>query len=148
MKLIMHYVAKVWPVFLLSILCVCLEALADLLQPSLLSDIVDVGIANGDMGYVLRTAGIMVAIVALTGFTAVGRTTFSSMGSERIGFYLRADLYRKIQTLAPEELDRALREKLPVYMLPNRYHPRERLPMTLNDKIDRVALKRRMNEMN
>ena len=106
MKLIMHYVAKVWPVFLLSILCVCLEALADLLQPSLLSDIVDVGIANGDMGYVLRTAAIMIAIVALTGFTAVGRTTFSSIGSERIGYYLRADLYRKIQTLAPEELDR------------------------------------------
>ena len=33
-------------------------------------------------------------------------TTFSSIGSEKIGYYLRADLYRKIQTLSPEELDR------------------------------------------
>ena len=43
---------------------------------------------------------------------------------------------------APEELERRLREKLPVYMLPNRYYPRPRLPMTVNDKIDRVALGR------
>ncbi len=35
-----------------------------------------------------------------------------------------------------------LREKLPVYMLPNRYVRLDRLPMTINDKIDRVALKK------
>lgn len=105
MKLIWKYVKQVWLVFLLSILCVVGEALADLLQPSLLGDIVDIGVANGDMPYILRTAGIMIGIVAMTGFTAVGRSVFSSMGSERIGFLLRADLYRKIQTLAPDELD-------------------------------------------
>lgn len=106
MKLLLTYLKKVWPVYLLSVLCVVAETVADLLQPSLLSDIVDIGIANQDMSYVLRTAAVMIAIVAVTGFAAVGRSVFSSMGSERVGYLLRSDLYRKIQTLAPDELDR------------------------------------------
>ncbi|MCD8117076.1 MAG: amino acid adenylation domain-containing protein [Oscillospiraceae bacterium] len=35
-----------------------------------------------------------------------------------------------------------LREKLPSYMMPNRYVRLDRLPMTINDKIDRVALRK------
>lgn len=35
-----------------------------------------------------------------------------------------------------------LRKKLPPYMMPNRYVRLERLPMTINDKIDRVALRK------
>jgi amino acid adenylation domain-containing protein len=39
-------------------------------------------------------------------------------------------------------LAKQLKEKLPVYMMPNRYVQLERLPMTINDKIDRVTLKK------
>ena len=39
-------------------------------------------------------------------------------------------------------LARQLKEKLPTYMLPNRYVQLDRLPMTINDKIDRVTLKK------
>ena len=35
-----------------------------------------------------------------------------------------------------------LKEKLPSYMMPNRYVRLDRLPMTINDKIDRVTLKK------
>ncbi len=41
-----------------------------------------------------------------------------------------------------KDLAGLLAEKLPVYMLPNRYVRLDRLPMTINDKIDRVALKK------
>ena len=39
-------------------------------------------------------------------------------------------------------LAKVLAAKLPFYMLPNRYEKLEKLPMTINDKIDRVALRR------
>jgi amino acid adenylation domain-containing protein len=39
-------------------------------------------------------------------------------------------------------LAKQLKEKLPSYMMPNRYVQLERLPMTINDKIDRVTLKK------
>jgi acyl-coenzyme A synthetase/AMP-(fatty) acid ligase len=40
-----------------------------------------------------------------------------------------------------DDLDGALRERLPVYMLPNRYERPKSLPMTINGKIDRTGLK-------
>ncbi len=39
-------------------------------------------------------------------------------------------------------LAKQLKQKLPVYMMPNRYVQLDRLPMTINDKIDRVTLKK------
>ncbi len=42
----------------------------------------------------------------------------------------------------PGDLAKALAVKLPSYMMPNRYVHLDRLPMTINDKIDRVTLKR------
>ena len=42
----------------------------------------------------------------------------------------------------PAGLAKALAVKLPGYMMPNRYVHLDRLPMTINDKIDRVTLKR------
>ena len=45
-------------------------------------------------------------------------------------------------TAEPGELAKALAVKLPSYMMPNRYVHLDRLPMTINDKIDRVTLKR------
>lgn len=41
-----------------------------------------------------------------------------------------------------KSLAKLLAAKLPVYMLPNRYVRLDRLPMTINDKIDRVTLRR------
>ena len=40
------------------------------------------------------------------------------------------------------ELGKLLAVKLPVYMMPNRYVQLDRLPMTINDKIDRVTLRK------
>ena len=42
----------------------------------------------------------------------------------------------------PGDLAKGLGQKLPSYMLPNRYEKPDRLPMTINDKIDRVTLKK------
>ena len=40
----------------LAPLSMCLEVAMDLLQPTLLSKIIDVGVANGDLKYVLHIA--------------------------------------------------------------------------------------------
>ena len=43
-------------------------------------------------------------------------------------------------------LAEALKEKLPRYMLPNRIIPLESMPLTANGKIDRVTLKKRLQQ--
>ena len=47
-----------------------------------------------------------------------------------------------IGTEEKTELAGHLKEKLPSYMMPNRWIQLDRLPMTINDKIDRVTLKK------
>lgn len=106
MKVFWNYLKQVWHLLLLSVICIALESLADLLQPSLLANIVDIGVQNHDMAYILKTAALMLGIVIITAFAAAGRNIFSSRGSERAGFLMRRDLYRKIQELSPDELDR------------------------------------------
>jgi acyl-CoA synthetase (AMP-forming)/AMP-acid ligase II len=41
-----------------------------------------------------------------------------------------------------KELTRALKTKLPRYMLPNRIYKVDKLPFTANGKIDRMALRK------
>ena len=45
-------------------------------------------------------------------------------------------------TEEPAALAKQLKLKLPAYMMPNRYEHPDRLPMTINDKIDRVTLRK------
>ncbi|PHM47550.1 non-ribosomal peptide synthetase [Xenorhabdus miraniensis] len=51
--------------------------------------------------------------------------------------------YPQISTIGSELselLESALRKQLPLYMLPSLYIPLERMPLTLNDKVDKKAL--------
>ena len=41
---------------------VCLEVLMEVLIPLLMANIIDVGLANGDMGYIIRT-GVLLAVM-------------------------------------------------------------------------------------
>ncbi|NLD87599.1 MAG: ABC transporter ATP-binding protein, partial [Clostridiales bacterium] len=105
MKLFFCYAGKIWPYFVCAVICLIIESYVELVQPAMLSDIVDVGVANGDMGYVLRTAGVMLSFVILSAFGAAGRNNFASYGSQLFGKNVRSDLYRKISNLSPEALD-------------------------------------------
>ena len=41
---------------------VCLEVLMEVLIPLLMANIIDVGIANGDMGYIVKT-GVLLSLI-------------------------------------------------------------------------------------
>lgn len=83
-----------------------MEALADLLQPAFMSMIVDRGIENEDVGQILFY-GVCMLGIALTGaFCALVRNRFASRISQTIGGELRRDMYRNVQQLSMENIDR------------------------------------------
>ena len=83
-----------------------LEVFMDLMQPKMLADVVDVGIASGDMAYVLRLGGKMV-LIALIGFVGGAACSFlASYASVRMGKFLREGLFAHIQKLSFIDLDR------------------------------------------
>lgn len=93
----------------LFVICLCfltLEAVCDLFQPALMALIVDTGIRDRNMAFVLHMGGIMLGVTGLGAVGAVGRNFLSSTVSQRFGGDLRADLYEKIQSLSYETASR------------------------------------------
>lgn len=106
MKLILHCIKRHLGAFLTALFFLSLEAMADLLQPTFMSHIVDEGVKGADVGLILRYGLIMLGIAALGAFGAVMRNLFASHTSQMIGKELRSDIYRKVQTLSLENIDR------------------------------------------
>ena len=106
MKLILQYIRRHLGIFLLSTMFLTMEAMADLLQPTFMSYIVDRGVAEADIGKILRYGAIMLAIALVGAFSAVMRNLFASRTSQTIGKELRRDIYHSVNCLSLENIDR------------------------------------------
>ncbi|MFY9203693.1 MAG: ABC transporter ATP-binding protein, partial [Limnochordia bacterium] len=76
MKLILRYLRRHLGVFLLSLLFLTMEAMADLLQPTFMSFIVDKGVTSADISTILGYGAIMLGIAAVGAVSAIMRNVF------------------------------------------------------------------------
>lgn len=106
MKLIFHYIRRHLGSFIAAMIFLCIEATADLLQPAFMGYIVDNGVKDANIGQIMYYGAIMLGIAAVGAFSAVMRNIFSCRTSQYIGKELRGDIYRKVQTLSFENIDR------------------------------------------
>lgn len=106
MSLMYGYIRRHWRMFLTALFFLTMETLADLLQPALMSYIVDDGVKLQDTGRILFYGAVMLGIAALGALGAVMRNIYASRTSQLIGKELRLDIYKKVQTLSFENIDR------------------------------------------
>jgi ATP-binding cassette subfamily B protein len=106
MKLILSYLKRHIVIFLISTAFLTLEAVADLMQPTYMSYIVDEGVANADVSRILGYGGIMLGIALFGALCAVMRNHFASRTSQTIGKEIRHDIYKNVQSLSLENIDR------------------------------------------
>ena len=106
MRKLLKYLKKCWIFALLAPLCMMLEATMDLYQPTLMADIIDVGVANGDLSYVLATGGKMLLFSFVGMIGGILCTVFSSIASSRFAAELRKSLFAKIQKFSFAEIDK------------------------------------------
>ena len=103
---IMGYLRPYWIWALLAPLMMLLEVSMDLLQPRLMEQIIDVGIANMDLDLVIRT-GLTMFGVALIGMVGGGLcTVFAVRAGMFVGADVRDELFEKIQSFSFGNLDR------------------------------------------
>lgn len=112
MKFLQPYIRKHWKMFCVAIIFLTFEAVCDLLQPTILSKVIDVGVAGNRMDYVLRMGGLMLAITLFGACSATIRSIIASKVSQKFAQELRADLYRQIQRLSFEKIDQFERATL------------------------------------
>lgn len=106
MKLMLKYIRRHFGLFFTAIFFLTVETMADLLQPTFMAHIVDDGVKNMDMRKIVLYGCIMFLIALIGAFGAVSRNIFASYTSQLISKELRSDLFRKVQTLSLENIDR------------------------------------------
>ena len=106
MRLIFSYIRRHAWLYAVGIAFLTVEALADLLQPTLMSYIVNDGVQQKDLGQILVYGAIMFGIALLGAVAAIVRNNLSCRASQAIGAELRSDMYRKVQDLSFENIDR------------------------------------------
>ena len=91
---------------LFAIACSAGEAVLELTLPQVMSDIVDIGIANGDKGYIL-TAGLKMVIMALLALgCGVGAAALAAKASMGFGAALRKAEYEQVQRFSFANIER------------------------------------------
>ncbi len=100
------YIKKYYKLFLVALCFLSFETACDLLQPALMSKIVDVGIKTRNMDYVLKIGAMMLGLTVFGAMGAVVRNNISNRVSQSFGAELRFDLFRKIQSLSYQEAER------------------------------------------
>ena len=106
MKRLFKYLKPYMLPTLLAPLFMLLEVAMDLMQPALMSRVIDVGVANADKAYIVRTC-VLMFVCALLGVTGgLGNMYFSTRAGYGFARDLRSDLYRRIQSFSFSDIDR------------------------------------------
>lgn len=86
-------------------LCKLFEAILELFVPLVMANIIDVGIANRDAGYVWAMTGLLVLLALLGWSSAMFTQYFASKASQGAGTKIRRALFAHVNTLSHAELD-------------------------------------------
>jgi ATP-binding cassette subfamily B protein len=106
MQFLRKYINKYWRGFIAAVAFLTLEAMCDLMQPTVMSKIVDIGVANKQMDYVLRMGGLMLLITGVGAIAASSRNIISSKVSQKFGAEIRGDLFRKVQAFSFDNINK------------------------------------------
>lgn len=87
------------------VLFIIIQVFSLLAIPTISANIVDNGVAVGDVNYIIRYGGIMVGIALIGFIAAILNVYFSATESQAIGANLREQLFEKIMFFSGEEID-------------------------------------------
>lgn len=90
---------------ILAPLLMMIEVASELLQPKLMTKIIDNGVVAGNLDYIIKVGIIMVVIAALGIIGGIGCLIFASLTSQGFGADLRDDLFKKIQEFSFKNID-------------------------------------------
>ena len=85
---------------------VFLQCLSDLYLPTLMSDIVNKGITNGDIPFILQTGGLMLLVAIGGSVCAVIASYLSSHAAMGMGALMRDDIFTHVSAFSLHEFDK------------------------------------------
>ncbi len=106
MKRWFKYIKPYWVYFVLGPLCMIVEVIGEVFIPKLYSQIINNGVNNQNVGYIVGMAALMVGVSVLMLLGGVGGAYFGAKASVNFGADLRQDLYNKVQKYSFANIDK------------------------------------------
>jgi ATP-binding cassette, subfamily B, multidrug efflux pump len=88
------------------IVLVLVQSIANLYLPNLNADIINNGVAKGDIDYIWRTGAVMLGITLVLGLIAVAGVYWASLTSMGLGRDLREAVFGRVQSFSAREMNR------------------------------------------
>ncbi len=106
MKKYLFFFSKYKKALILAPALVIIDVICEIVQPDLMSKIVDKGVNQKNMAYILQTGGLMVALSLIAIAANVGNIYYSSHASVGFSAELRKGMFGKIQKFSFSNLDK------------------------------------------
>src|SRR5919204_599282 len=90
----------------LVLILVLVQSIGNLYLPNLNADIINNGVAKGDIGYIWRTGGLMLALAIGIGILSIIVVYFASRTSMGVGRDIRRSVFERVQQFSAQEMNR------------------------------------------
>ncbi len=88
---------------ILVVVLVAIQAIGNLYLPNLNADIINNGVVKGDIDYILRIGGVMLAVTFVTMLCAIVSVYFGAKIAMSVGRDLRGSIFRKVLAFSQAE---------------------------------------------
>lgn len=106
LKLFRYMMKPYWSAVLLVLLFTFFQALSELYLPTLMADIVNVGIVKGDTSYIWRVGGFMLAVAAGGMICSIAASFLASKSASGFGKILRGRIFSHVENFTLQEFDK------------------------------------------
>jgi ATP-binding cassette subfamily B protein len=106
MILVIEYMLEYPGMILGALTLLVVQAICDLSLPDYMSDIVDNGVLNGNVNYILQIGAKMILITLLSAACMIVTGYFASRIAAFTARDMRADVFKRVQTFSNPELDK------------------------------------------
>lgn len=105
MKRYWKYIKPYLPAFIIGPLMMIVEVIGEVVLPKLMANIINVGVANGSVGYITGTGALMILVALLMMAGGVGGAYFGAKAAVSFAADLRKDAFDRVQTFSFANLD-------------------------------------------
>lgn len=105
LKSLIPYMDKYRKYLFISCFCVIAETIFELIIPLLMADIIDIGVANGDTGYIINRGIIMIVCALIALVLGNMYAKYAAMAGQGFGSELRRAEFMKVQNFSFKNTD-------------------------------------------
>ena len=87
------------------LLLVFAQTFSELYLPTLMADIVDTGIVNGNIPYIINTGGFMLLIAAAGTLCSIGASFLASKTAAGLGRLLRSKVFSRVEDFSLQDFN-------------------------------------------